>query len=167
MRRAELIGAGVLALLSLYFMYKSAELDIGYIRGSGPGGGAWPFWLSAIMLISTAFIAFNAYRGTSVPSQNTEPLLDAYAKKTLLTVGGGLIAFVALIDIISMYFAMMAFIFYYVRFLGKHSWTLTFILGFGLPIGFFVFFEGLMRVTMPKGMSFLDPFYNVLYGIIY
>jgi putative tricarboxylic transport membrane protein len=27
-------------------MWKSTELPIGFISGRGPGGGAWPFWLS-------------------------------------------------------------------------------------------------------------------------
>ena len=93
--------------------------------------------------------------------------MDAYARKMLLLVGGGIVGFVALIDIISMYGAMMVFLIYYIRVLGKHSWVLTGILGFGLPILFFFFFEGLMRITMPKGLSFTDPIYNLLYGIIY
>ena len=42
MRRGEISMAGLLALFSLYLMWKSAELPIGYIRGEGPGGGAWP-----------------------------------------------------------------------------------------------------------------------------
>ena len=37
MRLAELITAAVLALLSIYLMFKSAELDIGYLPGEGPG----------------------------------------------------------------------------------------------------------------------------------
>jgi hypothetical protein len=35
------------------------------------------------------------------------------------------------------------------------------------PIIFFFFFEALMRVTMPKGMPFLEPFFNLLNTIIY
>ena len=68
MRRGEIITAGILALLSIYVMYKSTELEIGYIRGEGPGGGFWPFWLAAIMLICTVFIAINWARRTSPPS---------------------------------------------------------------------------------------------------
>ena len=36
-----------------------------------------------------------------------------------------------------------------------------------LPIGFFFFFEALMRISLPKGMSFTDPVFNYLYSIIY
>ena len=53
MRLAELITAAVLALLSIYLMFKSAELDIGYLPGEGPGGGAWPF------LVGISHVDFN------------------------------------------------------------------------------------------------------------
>lgn len=167
MRLGEIITAAILALLSVYLMFKSTDLNIGYIRGEGPGGGAWPFWLAGIMLVSTVFIAVNWARGVSPASQSEEPVLDGYGKKMLLMVGGGLVGFVALIDIISMYGAIMVFLFYYLKFLGRHSWGLTLGLSLTLPVAFFFFFEGLMRITMPKGMSFTEPFYNIMYGIIY
>ncbi len=167
MRRAELTTAGVLAFLSIYLMWKSTELQVGYIRGEGPGGGFWPFWLSAIMLICTFFIAFNWYRRSSPPSQSEEPFLDNYALKMLLLVGGGLIGFAGLTSIISIYGAMFLFLVYYLRFLGRHSIMLTAILSISIPIGFFFFFEALMRLTLPKGMSFTDPVFNILYDIIY
>ena len=59
------------------------------------------------------------------------------------------------------------FLIYYLRFLGRHSWGLTMTLALVSPIALFVFFEGLMRVSMPKGMAFTDPLFNVLYGVIY
>ena len=167
MRLAEIVTAGVLALLSVYMMWKSTELNVGYIRGEGPGGGAWPFWLSGIMLVCTGLIAFNWARRSSPPSQSDEVLLDGYGKRTLVLVGGGLIGFVALVNIISMYGAMVVFLLYYLRFLGRHSWTLTAILSIGIPAVFFVFFEALMRITLPKGMKFTEPFYNYLNTLIY
>jgi len=167
MRLGEIITAGILAVFSIYLMWESAELDIGYIRGEGPGGGAWPFWLAGIMLISTVFIAINWVRRVSPPSRSSEPVLDAEGKRSLIQVGGGIIGFVALINIISMYGAMLVFLIYYLKFLGRHSWLLTLAISIILPIAFFFFFEGLMRITMPKGMDFTEPFYNVMYDIIY
>jgi hypothetical protein len=167
MRRAEIITAGVLALLSIYLMWKSTELEVGYIRGEGPGGGAWPFWLSAIMLICTGVIAFNWVRRTSPPSQSTEPLLDSYGIRMLFLVGGGIAAFIGLTHIISMYGAMFVFLIYYLRFLGRHSWSMTMAIATATPAVFFYFFEALMRITLPKGMRFLDPVFNALGTLIY
>ena len=167
MRRGEFITAGVLAVLSIYMMVKSTDLNIGYISGEGPGGGAWPFWLSGIMLICTALIAYNAVRRTSPPSQSDEPVLDAEGRKMLIEVFGGIFMFVALVGIISMYGAMMVFLFYYIWFLGRHSLALSLVISIATPIIFFFFFEALMRVTLPKGMGFTEPFFNWLYTIIY
>lgn len=167
MRRAELITAIVLALFSIYVMWKSSELNVGYISGEGPGGGAWPFWLAAVMLITTGFIAFNWARRTSPPSQSGEPLLDRYGQKMLLMVGGGILGFVALVNVISMYGAMLVFLIYYLRFLGRHSWRLTLAVSILTPVIFFIFFEALMRITLPKGMAFLEPLFNWLNTLIY
>ena len=59
------------------------------------------------------------------------------------------------------------FLLYYLRFLGRHSWTLSLTLSLTTPLIFFFFFEGAMRITMPTGMSFTDPVFDVLYEIIY
>lgn len=167
MRRGEIITAGVLALLSIYLMYKSSANGIGFIPGTGPAGGFWPFWLSVGMLVSTGFVALNWLRRATPQSRSEEPVLDAYGKKTLLLVGGGIIGFVALIDIVSMYGAVALFLLYYLKFLGRHSWTLTLPMVLLFPVGLFFFFEGLMRITMPTGMSFTDPVFAILYDIIY
>jgi hypothetical protein len=84
-----------------------------------------------------------------------------------LLVGGGLLGFIALIDVLSMYGAMFVFLIYYLGFLGRHNLRLT--LGFAIiaPIVFFFFFEALMRITMPKGLPFLEPVFNFLNNIIY
>ena len=167
MRRGEFVTAAILAVLSVYLMWKSAELDLGYIRGEGPGGGAWPFWLAAIMLVCTALITFKAVRRTSPPSRSTEPVLDAEGRRMLVQVFGGIFVFVALVGIISMYGAMLVFLFYYLWFLGRHRLPVSLSISILTPVAFFFFFEGLMRITLPKGMRFTEPFFNVLYDFIY
>jgi hypothetical protein len=167
MRNGEIVTAGILALFSVYLMWKSTELPIGYISGTGPGGGAWPSWLSAIMLGCCGLIAFNWWRRTSPPSRSEEPVLDSYGWKMLFLVGGGIVVFVALVEIISMYGAIAVFLLYYLRYLGRHGWGPSLAISLITPIAFFFFFEGAMRITMPTGMPFTDPVFDVLYEIIY
>ncbi|MEM7711626.1 MAG: tripartite tricarboxylate transporter TctB family protein [Pseudomonadota bacterium] len=167
MRKGEIVVAGTLALFSMYLMWKSTELHIGYVAGEGPGGGAWPFWLSAIMLICCAMIALNWWRGRSPPSRSEEPLLDSYGWRMLILVGGGVVVFVALIEIVSMYGAIAIFLLYYLRYLGRHPWSLSLSISLVAPFAFFFFFEGAMRITMPTGLPFTDPVFDVLYDIIY
>ena len=167
MRQGEISLAGLLALFSLYLMWKSMELPIGYIRGQGPGGGFWPFWLSLGMLLSCIAIAYNWWRGKSPAARSDEPIMDEFGWRTVILVGGGVVAFVALISVVSMYGAISLFLFYYLRFLGRHSWVLTLGLSLVLPILLFFFFEGAMMISMPQGMAFTQPFFDLMYDIIY
>ena len=163
MRRAEIVTAAVLALMSIYLMWKSTELEVGYITGEGPGGGAWPFWLSGIMLICTGFIAVNWFRQTSPPSQSTEPFLDDYGKKMLLQVGGGLFGFLTAVHIVGFYGAMFLFMIYYMRFLGRHGWVQTLTIATALTVISFFFFDIAMRIVLPKG--YLEPLFIPLYDM--
>ena len=72
-----------------------------------------------------------------------------------------------MINIVSMYGAMLIFLFYYLWFLGRHSLKLSLTISILAPVVFFFFFEALMRVTMPKGMRFTEPFFNWLNTLIY
>ncbi len=167
MRQGEISLAGLLALFSLYLMWKSAELPIGYIAGQGPGGGFWPFWLSLGMLLSCGVIAWNWWRGKSSAAQSDEPMMDDFGWRTVIFVGGGIVGFVALINVVSMYGAIALFLTYYLRFLGRHAWWLTLLISLGLPIALFFFFEAAMLISMPQGMPFTQPFFDVMYDIIY
>ena len=167
MRQGEISLVGLLALFSLYLMWKSAELPIGYIRGQGPGGGFWPFWLAMGMLLSCAASAWNWWRLKSPASQSDEPFLDSFGWRTLLLVGGSVTGFVALIGVLSMYGAIAVFLLVYLRFLGRHSWLLTVSMSVLLPIGLFFFFEAVMLMSMPQGMAFTQPFFDLMYDIIY
>jgi TRAP-type C4-dicarboxylate transport system permease small subunit len=78
---------------------------------------------------------------------------------------GSLVVFLGLTHIIGMYFAMMLFLFFYIRFVGRHSWLLTIVLAIGLPVFMFFFFEALLKIILPKGYS--EPLFYPLYKIIY
>jgi putative tricarboxylic transport membrane protein len=174
MRRAEIVTAFVLGILSIYLMWKSGEApswnpdivrfdNIGLIEGEGPGSGFWPFWLSFIMLLCCIWIGINWYRGTSGPSQSSEPFLDDYSKRMLFVVGGGLIGFTLLIGVLGFYGAILIFLIYYIRFLGRHSWGTTLAIAIGMPVFSFFFFDIAMRIVLPKG--YLEPLFIPLYDI--
>ncbi len=174
MRRAEIVTSIILGILSLYFMWKSGEApswnpdiarfdNIGFIDGEGPGSGFWPFWLSAIMLICCIWIGINWYRKTSPQSVSEEPFLDSYGKKMLLMVGGGLLGFLGLIHIVGFYGAMFIFLFYYMKFLGRHSTRITLTISVFMPVISFFFFDIAMRIVLPKG--YLEPLFIPLYDI--
>jgi hypothetical protein len=174
MRKAEIVTAIILGILSIYFMWKSGEApswnpniqrfdNIGFIDGEGPGSGFWPFWLSLVMLICCIWIGINWYRRTSPPSRSEEPFLDDYGKRMLFVVGGGLLGFLALITLAGFYGAIFVFLIYYIRFLGRHSWFLTLSVAITMPVVSFFFFDIAMRIVLPKG--YLEPLFIPLYEI--
>lgn len=173
MRRAEFVTAILLALLSVYLIWKSGEgpeWDTEYVHwanvsvnidGSGPGKGFWPFYLAIGMLISCIWIIINAIRRQSPPSQSDEPFMDGYAIKMLLFVGGGLIGYLILIDIISMYAAISVFMLYYMLFLGRHPLLLSVVTSLVVPFWLYLFFDIVMTKVQPKGTRWIeDTFYN-------
>jgi hypothetical protein len=155
----------IMAACSIGFMVKSAELPIGWIPREGPGGGAFPFWLAAGMLVCCIWIIVNWVRGTSPPSRSEEPFMDG---QTLLLVGaaaGSLAAMIGLVHVIGVYFAVPLFLMFYMRFMGRHSWALTVSLALVVPVVTFFFFEGALKITLPKGYS--EPLFYPLYELIY
>jgi len=90
MRRAEIVAAILMAVLSVYLMWKSAELPIGWIADEGPGGGAFPFWLAAIMLVCCLWTMVNWYRHLTPPSNSQNSFMDAYALRMFILIGGAL-----------------------------------------------------------------------------
>lgn len=173
MRRAEFITATVLALVSLYLMWKSGEgpsWDTEYVHwsnigvnidNSGPGKGFWPFYLALGMFLSCVWIIVNAIRRRSPPSRSGEPFMDSYARKMLLFVGGGLIVFLILIDLLSMYVAIALFMLYYMLFLGRHPPVQSLVTSLVVPFWLYLFFDIVMTKVQPKGMRWIeDTFYN-------
>ena len=163
MRRAELVTALLMAILSIYLMIKSAELPIGWVPDEGPGGGVFPFWLSAIMLLSCLWILFNWYRRTTPPSQSGEPFMDAYALRSFVLAGGGVTAMIGLVHVVGIYGSVPLFLIYYIRFLGRHSWGTAVSIAVGSTVVAFFFFDVALRIVLPKG--YLEPLFIPLYSI--
>jgi len=165
MRRAEFVVAGLLALFSLYLMYKSAELPIGWEPRRGPGGGAFPFWLSVGMLVSTVVIMIRAALRKTPESRSTEPYMDKERIILFVTAAGGITAMVALFHFVGVYFSLPLFFIYYIRFIGRHSWRLTIAFAVGAPIVTFMFFEIGLKILLPKGYT--EPLFYPLYEFFF
>ncbi len=163
MRLAELVMAIVMAVLSIYLMWKSAELPIGWIENEGPGGGAWPFWLATIMLICCVLTLWRWLRRRTPASRSTEAYLDSYGVKMFLLVAGSLTVTIGLIHVIGVYFASPLFLLFYLRILGRHLWTTTIAITVATPVATFFFFDVALRIVLPKGYT--EPLFYPLYDI--
>ena len=165
MRRAELVMAIAMGVFSLYLMWKSAELPIGWQKGEGPGGGFWPFWLSAGMLICCIWIAIRWILRASPPSRSAEPFMDRRAFRLFALNAGALTVTIALFHIVGAYVAIPLFLVFYLRFLGGHSWRTTVLFAVLTPIATFMFFEVALLKSLPKGYT--EPLFEPIYAIVY
>ncbi len=164
-RTAELLMAILMGLLSVGLMWKSTELEIGWIPDRGPGGGAWPFWLSAVMLLCCLVTVYRWWRRATPQSRSEAEFMDRNTRRINFITVGSLVALLGLTHVIGIYFAIFFFLLFYIRFVGRHSWLLTGILSVAIPIFLFFFFEALLRILLPKGYS--EPLFYPLYRIIY
>lgn len=163
-RTAELLMSLVMAAFSAYLMWKSAELPIGWIPDEGPGGGAWPFWLAATMLVSCIAMLANWVRKTSAPAMSTEPFflpgvlgeVGSVALALIITVGlfqGLTIGTIPVLPPLGAYVGIFFFMVFYVGFLGRHSFAKTALFSISVPVLTFAFFELALKIILPKGMT--------------
>ena len=164
-RTAELLMAIMMGAFSIYLMYKSTELDIGWIEDEGPGGGAWPFWLAAIMLISCLGILYNWFRRKGRIASSQKIYIEPHVLMDVTAVTVALIISVGLFSFIGIYGSLPLFLIFYLRFLGKHSWRLTTILAVSIPVVIFFFFEITLKIILPKGIT--EPLFLPLYKIFF
>jgi len=165
MRMAELVMGVVMGVFSLYLMWKSAELPIGWIPGEGPGGGAWPFWLSVGMLFCCIAIVIRWAKRLTPESRSEDVYMDSRTVKLFLLNAGALTAMIGLFHIVGAYGAIPLFLIFYLRFMGNHSWRLTGTFAAVTPVITFLFFEIALQKTLPKG--FTDPWFDPIFAFFY
>ncbi|HJO71991.1 MAG TPA: tripartite tricarboxylate transporter TctB family protein [Rhodospirillales bacterium] len=163
MRVAELVMAVAMAVFSLLLMWKSTELPIGWIPGEGPGGGAFPFWLSAAMLLCCIAIIVRWALRASPPSRSTAPYMAPHTLKLFSLVMGSLTVMIGLIHVIGVYISLPLFMIFYMRALGRHSWKTVGGIAVATPVVSFLFFEIALKIELPKGMT--EPLFYPLYDI--
>jgi len=151
MRAAELVMAVVMAVFSLYLMWKATELPIGWYPETGPGGGAFPFWLAAGMLLCCIWIMIRWVRRTSPVSRSDAPFMDADGLRNFIIGAGSLTALIGMIHVVGMYLSVPMFLIFYLRVVGHHSWPLTGSISVVTPVITFLFFEIALKIELPKG----------------
>ncbi len=165
-RTAEICMAILLALCSIALMFKSAELKIGWVPERGPGSGAWPFWLSAGMLLTCLATIYRWFKGVTPESKNLEPFMT---KDTILVVGvsaGSILFLLAATHFVGIYIALFFFLLFYLRFIGHHSWLLTIVMVIVVPIIVFCLFEWALKIPLPKAITeeWFYPIYDLMYS---
>jgi uncharacterized membrane protein len=145
MRAAELVTASVLMLLGGVVLFDAVRLGFGW-GPDGPRSGFFPFWLALIMVLVCGVILAQAAR---IPK--AKRFVSREQLGSVLKVLWPATAAVALMHFIGLYAASALYMGFYMRWVGRHSWTTVVALALGISIGSFLVFEKWFLVPMPKG----------------
>ena len=157
---ADRIIAVSIMMLSAYFMWHATVLPIGWNgMTGGPGGGAFPFWLSAIMFCAAGGILIRSFRSDS---ETAGDFFEPDTLASVVKVTASIVVTIALIPWVGAYIALPLFLLWYLRIFGKHGWTLTASLSLITPVFLFFFFEVTLKILLPKGMT--EPLFIPLYA---
>jgi len=105
------------------------------------------------------------WRGTTEVSRTTDEFMTASTRKIILPTVISLFAMLGIASWLGVYVGVLVFLLFYLRFMGRHSWTLTLSMSLIAPVATFFFFEAALRILLPKGYS--EPLFYPLYSLIY
>lgn len=157
-RTAELLMGIATLLISLGLMWNvwSDGLRIDWVEGRGPGAGVWPFWLAAGMALASVATLIRWVQGKTPESRSTEPYISSETIFLVAVSAGSLLAFIILMNIVGTYLALVAYMLFYVRFLGQHNWGTTIAFTLGTPIFVYLLFEVALTKYLPKGWPIFE-----------
>jgi putative tricarboxylic transport membrane protein len=145
MRAADLITASILAIFGGLVIVDAMRLGVGWGM-DGPKSGFFPFWLALILVGCCAVImAQEARKATGRIFAEREKL------RLVLKVLWPAVLAVTLMQWLGLYVASALYLGFYMRWVGRHSWTVVIPLSIGIPVLTFLVFEKWFYVPMPKG----------------
>ena len=145
MRAADIVTASILILLGGLVLADALRLGVGW-GSDGPKSGFFPFWLALIMVLTCAvIIAQEARKATGRPFVTREKAGPVFKVLWPATVS------VMLIHWVGLYVSSALYIGFYMRWVGRHAWSVVVLLALGIPVTIFLVFEKWFFVPMPKG----------------
>ena len=165
-KRAEIAVAVILALCSIALMIKSAENRITWNAEENMGAGFLPFYLSLGMLICTILTIIKFVLKRSPQSKDDTPFIDAVAFKFIAVTIISLVVLVLAIGYLGIYFSLIFFLAFYLRYFSEKSVAFISIFAITTPILTFLFFEWMLKIPLPQGVSepLFYPVYDFMYG---
>ncbi len=163
MKPESLIALALMGF-SAYLMWHATVLPIGWDGARGPGGGAFPFWLSMIMFVASSGIFLRSVLAGVRPADLT-PFFEPGMLGQVLAVVLALGVTILLMPILGAYVAIPLFMLWYLRFFGRNGWTVSLSLTLITPVVLFFFFEVALLILLPKGIT--EPLFFPLYAMFF
>ncbi len=150
MRKADIICASMILLIGIIIMYDSIRLGFGW-GTTGPLPGFFPFILSLIVIIGCLIVIAQAVERKGVSSSN-KPFIPKGGLKPVLNVIIPAILMVILTEYIGLYISAGLYMGVYMRWIGRHRWSMVILLSMIVPLSTYILFDKLFLVPMPRGI---------------
>jgi putative tricarboxylic transport membrane protein len=148
MRRADRVGAVILALFGAWFGAVALEYYT-YWGPTGPGSGFFPFWLGVAMVVLAFFLLVQAARERD-PGPGWLPRGRGAVR--LLVVFGASVALVTLMPWLGMAVGTVLFLLVVLKALEGHSWTTSLAVAVGTAVVNWAVFSWWLSVPFPPGV---------------
>lgn len=146
MRMAEIITAAVICAIGFALAADSWWLGSGWGK-AGPEAGFFPFCLGILIVLTATGLLVQAL----MSRDREKPFLEREQLIRVAKVAVPTVAAVALIQVIGLYIASALYLAGYMRWIGRHSWSLVLAVGLGTPLLTFALFEIWFLTPMRKG----------------
>jgi len=147
----------VAIILEVHFIPYTKQ-PIGWEKGLGPQAGWFPFWLAVIMLICSLIVLIPKLINAAREGLKDEPLMSVEGFMAIMRALIPMVIYVVTLPWLGFYLGSMLYLIYYIRAVGKHSWTLSLLTGTIFSVSVFLIFEKALKLTLAKG--FIEPILN-------
>lgn len=145
-RSVEIGVALGMALLAVIGIVGSLKVGIGW-GAEGPKAGFFPFYISLIVLVSSAVNLINALREFT----GRELFAEWGQIRQVMSVVVPTTVYVFAVPVIGMYVSSGLLIGVFMKWIGRYSWLMVLAIALGVPILAYVLFERWFLVPLPKG----------------
>jgi hypothetical protein len=145
-RIVDLLVGGIILLFGAVVMFDSHRLGNGW-ADDGPQSGYFPFYIGLFVVLSSAATLVEAW----LKHGPDEAFVGRGQLKLVFAVLVPSFFYIAVIQFAGMYAASAVFIGFFMRWLGKYSWTKVVVVSIAVTVAFYLMFEEWFLVPLPKG----------------
>lgn len=148
MRTADIVVAAIMIGLGVLVGIDSLGRGAGW-AADGPQAGFFPFLMAVLVVGGSVVVLIRALRSRA---EAAGPFVLPGGLRPMLTVLLPAIGMVLLTEVLGLYLAAIVYLVGYVRWVGRFRWHVVLLVGVVVPIAFWVLFDKVFLVPMPKGM---------------
>ncbi|WP_108508883.1 tripartite tricarboxylate transporter TctB family protein [Polynucleobacter acidiphobus] len=152
MRTAEILVSLTFLVFAIVIMQGSIKLGSSW-GSDGPQAGYFPFYISLIILISSAATLIQAIRQKEL---SNESFVDKGPFRQVLAVLVPAFIFVLLMQLIGIYVSAAIYIAFFMIWIGKYAAWKSITLGVAVSVALYMMFEYWFQIPLPSG-SLINP----------